>query len=79
MVNSVLFELTSKMGINKDKMRYILPFFFDKGENSNQAAEIVNNVYSSDTVISNQSQFWLRCESVPVISWSWSTKVDGIL
>ncbi|GFX41915.1 mariner Mos1 transposase [Trichonephila clavipes] len=37
------------MEVNKEKIRYILQFFFDKGENASQMAEIVNGVYGADT------------------------------
>jgi len=33
------------MDTNKEKIRHILQFFFDKGENASQAAENVNSVY----------------------------------
>ncbi|GFV60891.1 histone-lysine N-methyltransferase SETMAR [Trichonephila clavipes] len=33
------------MEVTKEKIRYILQFFLDKGENASQAAEIVNGVY----------------------------------
>ncbi|XP_046820280.1 histone-lysine N-methyltransferase SETMAR-like [Vespa crabro] len=39
------------MSVNKEKIRYILQFFFDKGENASQAAEIVNGVYGPDNKI----------------------------
>ncbi|KAL6420427.1 hypothetical protein ACFW04_014434 [Cataglyphis niger] len=48
------------MEVNKEKIRYILQFFFDKGENASQAAKIVNGVYGSDTVTANYVQFWFR-------------------
>ncbi|GFW70634.1 histone-lysine N-methyltransferase SETMAR [Trichonephila clavipes] len=48
------------MKVNKEKIRYILQFFFDKGENANQAAIIVNGVYGADTVAANYVQFWFR-------------------
>ncbi|GFT27534.1 histone-lysine N-methyltransferase SETMAR [Trichonephila clavipes] len=48
------------MEVNKEKIRYILQFFFDKGENVNQVAEIVNCVYGADTVTANCVQFWFR-------------------
>ncbi|GFV42089.1 histone-lysine N-methyltransferase SETMAR [Trichonephila clavipes] len=48
------------MEVNKEKIRYILQFFFDKGENASQAAEIVNDIYSADTVTVNYVQFWFR-------------------
>ncbi|GFU27270.1 histone-lysine N-methyltransferase SETMAR [Trichonephila clavipes] len=35
-------------------------FFFDNGENANQAAENVNGVYGSDTVTAVYVQFWFR-------------------
>ncbi|GFV09060.1 histone-lysine N-methyltransferase SETMAR [Trichonephila clavipes] len=48
------------MEVNKDKIRCILQFFFDKGENASQAAKIVNDVYGVDTVTANYTQFWFR-------------------
>ncbi|GFW94745.1 histone-lysine N-methyltransferase SETMAR [Trichonephila clavipes] len=48
------------MEVNKEKIRYILQFFFDKGEKARQAAEIENDVYSADTVTVNYVQFWFR-------------------
>ncbi|GFU59838.1 hypothetical protein TNCV_4726061 [Trichonephila clavipes] len=48
------------MEVNKEKIRYILQFFFDKGKNASQVAEIVNGVYGADTVIANYVQFWFR-------------------
>ncbi|GFU74250.1 histone-lysine N-methyltransferase SETMAR [Trichonephila clavipes] len=48
------------MEINKEKIRYILQFFFDKGESANQVAEIVNGVYGVDIVTANYVQFWFR-------------------
>ncbi|GFY10060.1 histone-lysine N-methyltransferase SETMAR [Trichonephila clavipes] len=35
-------------------------FFFDKGENASQLAEIVNGVYGADTITANYVQFWFR-------------------
>ncbi|EFN76640.1 Histone-lysine N-methyltransferase SETMAR, partial [Harpegnathos saltator] len=55
-----LFERASKMDTSKEKIRYILQFFFDKGENASQAAENVNSVYGPDTVTANHAQFWFR-------------------
>ncbi|GFU70665.1 mariner transposase [Trichonephila clavipes] len=37
------------MEVNKEKIQYILQFFFDKDENASQSAEIVNGVYGADT------------------------------
>ncbi|GFU72877.1 mariner Mos1 transposase [Trichonephila clavipes] len=37
------------MEVNKEKIRYILQFFFDKDENASQAAEIVHGVYGVNT------------------------------
>ncbi|GFT55104.1 histone-lysine N-methyltransferase SETMAR [Trichonephila clavipes] len=46
------------MEVNKEKIQYILQFFFDKGENVSQAAEIVNGVYGADIATANYVQFW---------------------
>ncbi|GFW93966.1 histone-lysine N-methyltransferase SETMAR [Trichonephila clavipes] len=46
------------MEVNKEKIRYILQFFFDKGKNASQVAEIVNGVYGADTVTANYVQIW---------------------
>ena len=43
---TVLFERASKMDTSKEKIRYILQFFFDKGENRGQVAENVNSLWS---------------------------------
>ncbi|GFW37371.1 histone-lysine N-methyltransferase SETMAR [Trichonephila clavipes] len=48
------------MEVNKEKIRYILQFFLDKGKNASQAAEIVNADYGADTVTANYIQFWFR-------------------
>ncbi|GFX22695.1 histone-lysine N-methyltransferase SETMAR [Trichonephila clavipes] len=48
------------MEVNKEKIRYILHFFFDKGKNASQVAEIVNDAYGADTVTANYVQFWFR-------------------
>ncbi|GFV84395.1 histone-lysine N-methyltransferase SETMAR [Trichonephila clavipes] len=48
------------MEVNKKKIRYILQFFFYKGENASQVAEIVNGVYGTDTVTANYVQFWFH-------------------
>ncbi|GFT31651.1 histone-lysine N-methyltransferase SETMAR [Trichonephila clavipes] len=48
------------MEVNKEKIRYFSQFFFDKGENASQAAEIVDGVYGADTVTGNYVQFWFR-------------------
>ncbi|GFW02491.1 histone-lysine N-methyltransferase SETMAR [Trichonephila clavipes] len=49
-----------KMEVNKEKIRYILQFFFDKGKNASQATEIVHGVYGTDTITANYVQFWFR-------------------
>ncbi|GFX46174.1 histone-lysine N-methyltransferase SETMAR [Trichonephila clavipes] len=48
------------MEVNKEKIRYILQFFFEKGKTVSQAAEIVNGVYGADTVTANYVTFWFR-------------------
>ncbi|GFW84405.1 histone-lysine N-methyltransferase SETMAR [Trichonephila clavipes] len=45
------------MEVNKEKIRYILHFFFDKGENASQAAKIGNGAYGADTVTTYYVQF----------------------
>ncbi|GFY15343.1 histone-lysine N-methyltransferase SETMAR [Trichonephila clavipes] len=46
------------MEVNNEKIRFFLQFFFDKGENASQVAEIANDVYVADTVTANYVQFW---------------------
>ncbi|GFW76769.1 histone-lysine N-methyltransferase SETMAR [Trichonephila clavipes] len=48
------------MEVNKEKIRFFLQFFFDKGENVSQVAKIANGVYGADTVTTNYVQFWFR-------------------
>ncbi|GFY30945.1 hypothetical protein TNCV_1629191 [Trichonephila clavipes] len=48
------------MEVNKEKLQDFSQFFFDKGENANQVAEIANGVYDDDTVTTNYVQFWFR-------------------
>ncbi|GFX67612.1 histone-lysine N-methyltransferase SETMAR [Trichonephila clavipes] len=60
LVLSVVIYRVLKMEVNKEKIRYILQFFFDKGENASQAAEIVNGLYGADTVTANYAKFWFR-------------------
>ncbi|GFX03752.1 histone-lysine N-methyltransferase SETMAR [Trichonephila clavipes] len=48
------------MEVNEEKIRYILQFFFDSGENASQVAKIVKGVYDVDTVTANYLQFWFR-------------------
>ncbi|GFT10406.1 hypothetical protein TNCV_3190871 [Trichonephila clavipes] len=45
---------------DKEKIGYILQFFFDKGENASQVAEILIGVYGADTVKAYYVQFWFR-------------------
>ncbi|GFU20738.1 histone-lysine N-methyltransferase SETMAR [Trichonephila clavipes] len=48
------------MEVNKEKIRYILQFLFDKGKSASQATEIVNGVYGADTVTANYVQLWFH-------------------
>ncbi|GFW23426.1 histone-lysine N-methyltransferase SETMAR [Trichonephila clavipes] len=48
------------MEVNKERIRFILQFFFDKGENTKQVVEIANGVYGADTVTANYVQFWFH-------------------
>ncbi|GFT19889.1 histone-lysine N-methyltransferase SETMAR [Trichonephila clavipes] len=45
---------------NKKKIRFFFQFFFDKGENASQMAEIANGDYGPHTVTANYMQFWFR-------------------
>ncbi|GFU53813.1 histone-lysine N-methyltransferase SETMAR [Trichonephila clavipes] len=49
-----------KMEVKKEKIRYILQFFFDKSENVIQAAEILNGVNGAYSVTANYVQFRIR-------------------
>ena len=44
LVNSVVSYRILKMEVNKEKIRHILQFLFDKGAKANQLAEIVNDI-----------------------------------
>ncbi|GFW75532.1 histone-lysine N-methyltransferase SETMAR [Trichonephila clavipes] len=48
------------MEVKKEKIRYMLQFFFDKGKNARQVTEIVHGVCCADTVTANYVQFWFR-------------------
>ncbi|GFW27038.1 histone-lysine N-methyltransferase SETMAR [Trichonephila clavipes] len=48
------------MEVNKEKIRLFLQFFFDKGENASQVAEIAKGLYGADTLTANYVQFWFR-------------------
>ncbi|GFX62624.1 histone-lysine N-methyltransferase SETMAR [Trichonephila clavipes] len=48
------------MEVNKEKIRFFLQFFFDKGENASQVAEIANDIYGVNTVTANYVQVWFR-------------------
>ncbi|GFR08944.1 histone-lysine N-methyltransferase SETMAR [Trichonephila clavata] len=56
------------MTINKEKTRYILQFFFEKGENPSQVAQVVNGIKSPVTVTANNMKFWFHrfCSGKPV-------------
>ncbi|GFW55087.1 histone-lysine N-methyltransferase SETMAR [Trichonephila clavipes] len=60
LVHSVVSCRVLKMEVNKEKIWYILQFFFDKDENASQVAEIVKSVFGADTVTANYVQFWFR-------------------
>ncbi|GFW11456.1 histone-lysine N-methyltransferase SETMAR [Trichonephila clavipes] len=49
-----------KNGSQQREIRFFLQFFFDKGQNASQVAEIANSVYGADTVTANYVQFWFR-------------------
>ncbi|GFW91540.1 histone-lysine N-methyltransferase SETMAR [Trichonephila clavipes] len=47
-----------KIKVNKEKIRFLLQFFFDKDENASQVAEIANHIYGDNTLTANYLQFW---------------------
>ncbi|GFU89078.1 HTH_48 domain-containing protein [Trichonephila clavipes] len=49
-----------KNGSQQRETRYILQFFFDKGENASHMTGIVNGVHGAYTVTANYVQFWFR-------------------
>ncbi|GFW32200.1 histone-lysine N-methyltransferase SETMAR [Trichonephila clavipes] len=49
-----------KREVNKEKIRFILQFFFDKDENTNLVVEIVYGVYDADTVTADYVQCLFR-------------------
>lgn len=49
-----------KMKVNKENIRYILQFFYDKGKNASQTAKIVDGVCGSEIVTANYVQFQFR-------------------
>ncbi|GFQ89132.1 histone-lysine N-methyltransferase SETMAR [Trichonephila clavata] len=48
------------MEVSKEKILYILQFFFDKGTNIIQVAKTVKGVYSPKTVTTDYVQFRFR-------------------
>ncbi|GFW37063.1 histone-lysine N-methyltransferase SETMAR [Trichonephila clavipes] len=48
------------MEVNKEKIRFFLQFFFDKGENTSQVVVIAYGLYGADTVTANYVKFWFR-------------------
>ncbi|GFV93495.1 histone-lysine N-methyltransferase SETMAR [Trichonephila clavipes] len=45
---------------DKEKIRFFLQFFSDKGENTSQVAEIANDIYGANNVAAIYVQFWFR-------------------
>lgn len=48
------------MEVHKEKIRYILQFFFDKGQKAAQAAKELNEVYGPNTVPDRTAQYWFN-------------------
>ncbi|GFW73247.1 histone-lysine N-methyltransferase SETMAR [Trichonephila clavipes] len=59
-IHSIVSYRVLKIEVNKEKVRYILQFSFDKGENASQTSEILHGVYDAHTVTANYMQFWFR-------------------
>ncbi|GFX88317.1 histone-lysine N-methyltransferase SETMAR [Trichonephila clavipes] len=74
------------MEVNKEKIQYILQFFFDKSENASQAAEIVNGISVADTLTANYVELSFRLfrsgifgvKDAPHTGWSVVKNVDKI-
>ncbi|GFW85504.1 histone-lysine N-methyltransferase SETMAR [Trichonephila clavipes] len=47
-----------KIEDKREKIRCILQFLFDKGENASQVAEIINGVYGANNATATYVQFW---------------------
>ena len=46
------------MEINKEKIRYILQYHYDKGKNAAQACEKICAIYGEDTLLKSAAQKW---------------------
>ncbi|GFX24909.1 histone-lysine N-methyltransferase SETMAR [Trichonephila clavipes] len=46
------------MEISKEKVMYVLQFFFDKGKNASQTTKTVNGVYGLNAAKTSYIQFW---------------------
>ncbi|GFY01574.1 uncharacterized protein TNCV_2607581 [Trichonephila clavipes] len=57
---SVVSYRVFKMEVNKEKIRFFVQFFFDKGRNASQVAEIANCVYGAVIVTASYVQHWFR-------------------
>jgi len=47
-----------KMEINKEKIRYILQYYYDKNKNAAQACEKICAIYSEDTLSKSVARKW---------------------
>ena len=47
-----------KIEINKEKIRYILQYHYDKGKNAVQACEKICAIYGEDTLSKSAAQKW---------------------
>ncbi|GFW35990.1 transposable element Tcb2 transposase [Trichonephila clavipes] len=66
-VGATTSDRVLKVAVNKEKIRYVLQFIFDKGENASQLAEIVKYIYGPDTETANYVQFWFRRFGMPIV------------
>ena len=46
------------MEINKEKIRYILQYYYDKGKNAAQACEKICTIYGEDTLSKSIARKW---------------------
>ncbi|GFT92582.1 histone-lysine N-methyltransferase SETMAR [Trichonephila clavipes] len=56
----IYFRMKLEEIVNEVAAKTGSDFFFDKGENASQGAEIAIDIYGANTVTANYVQFWFR-------------------
>jgi len=57
-VNSAESNCVLKMNQNSEKIRYILRYHFDQGDNASQACEKIFDVYGEDALSKSAARKW---------------------